>query len=223
MANFKIVVSDSKSRKAYQKEVDQNASGLVGKKIGSKVSGDFLGLQGYELEITGGSDSDGFPMRGDVEGAARKKVLLSSGTGFHPRVRGQRKRKSVRGNTISADVSQINTKVLKYGGQPIEKLLGAKKEEKKPEEKPEPKKEEQAKPAEEKKEEPAKEEQAKEKTELQKEETAEKKEEAKKAEGVPEQKTEPQKEKPKEEKKPEEKMGVKELEQTEKKEEPKKE
>ncbi len=135
MTNFKIVISDPKSRKAYQKEIEQGASGLRGKKIGNKVSGEFLGLHGYKLEITGGSDKDGFPMRRDVEGIARKKILLTSGVGFHSKIRGQRKRKSIRGNTISPSISQINMKVVEYGKDSVEKLLGVKKKEEKPAEK----------------------------------------------------------------------------------------
>lgn len=130
---FKVVVSDPKTRKGYQKEVEEAGSGLVGKKIGEKVSGDFLGLSGYELEITGGSDKQGFPMRMDVDGIGRKRALLSGGVGFHPKIKGQRKRRSVRGNTISAQISQINVKVVKYGPKKIEELLGAKKKEEKKE------------------------------------------------------------------------------------------
>ena len=84
MANFKIVISDPKTRKAYQKEVDETHSGLAGKKLGDMVSGSSLGLVGYELEITGGSDKQGFPMRRDVEGTVRKKILIALPPGFHP-------------------------------------------------------------------------------------------------------------------------------------------
>ncbi len=37
---------------------------------------------------------------------------------------GERRRKSVRGNTISEDTVQINMKVIKSGKDSIEKLLG---------------------------------------------------------------------------------------------------
>ncbi len=195
MANFKIVVSEPKSRKAYQKEVDQGASGLVGKKIGDTVKADSLGLAGYEVKITGGSDRNGFPMRGDVEGPGRKKIVLSGGVGFHPKMKGQRRRKSVRGNTISADTAQINAVVVKAGAKPIDQLLG-KKEEAKPEEKAEGKKEEKAAP-----EKPS---------EAPKEKPEEKKEEPKPAEAPKEDKKpeEKKEEEPKEEaKKPEEKKA----------------
>lgn len=163
--NYKLVISDPKSKKAYQKEIDQKQTGLRGKKIGEKVQGNSLGLPGYELEITGGSDREGFPMRRDVEGFARKKVLLALPPGFHPKMRGQRKRKSVRGNTVSEHTSQVNLKVVTIGKESLDKLLGSKpkaeeaKPEGKKEEKPAEKKEEskpEAKP-EEKKEEPGKE------------------------------------------------------------------
>ncbi len=127
---FKIVVSDPKTKKAYQKDVDENASGLMGKKLGESLKGDGFGLAGYEVEVTGGSDKEGFPMRKDVEGMGRKKALLSGGPGFHPLIKGQRKRKSVRGNTISAQIVQVNMKVTKHGEKTIEELLGVKLKEK---------------------------------------------------------------------------------------------
>jgi small subunit ribosomal protein S6e len=128
MANFKVVISDPKSRKAYQKEIEQAQTGLLGKKLGDKVSGNHLGLAGFELEITGGSDKEGFPMRKDVDGPGRKRILLSHPPGFHPKSKGRRKRKSVRGNTISVSISQINLKVLTHGSKSIEDSLGVKKE-----------------------------------------------------------------------------------------------
>jgi small subunit ribosomal protein S6e len=130
MANFKIVVSDPKSKKAFQKEIEQKASGLVGKRIGENVKGDAWGFQGYEFQVTGGSDSDGFPMRKDFGGQGRKRLLLSYGPGFKPGARGQRKRKSVRGNTISASISQVNVKIVSYGSKPLSELSASKKEKK---------------------------------------------------------------------------------------------
>ena len=124
MANFKIVVSDPKSKKAFQKEIEQKASGFMGKRIGDKVKGDPIGLGGYEFQVTGGSDAQGFPMRKDIDGIVRKRVLLSRGTGFKTSVRGKRKRKSVRGNVVSSATSQINVKIVTYGSKAIEELIG---------------------------------------------------------------------------------------------------
>ena len=127
----KFVVSDPKTRKAWQ--IERNAEFLYGKKIGDKFDGSLIGLPGYVLEITGGTDKDGFPMRPDLEGTARKRLLLSSGPGYIPRKKGVRKRKTVRGNTIAEDIAQINCKVIAYGDKPLEELLGKKEEEKKEE------------------------------------------------------------------------------------------
>jgi small subunit ribosomal protein S6e len=127
---FKIVISDPKTKKSYQKEV--SGEGILGRKLGQAIDGAAAGLAGYELKITGGSDKDGFPMRKDISGPGRKRVLLSGAPGFHPDIEGERKRKSVRGNTVSEDTAQVNTKVVKQGKEPLEKIFGTteKKEEK---------------------------------------------------------------------------------------------
>lgn len=125
MPNFKLVISDKKQ--SYQIEKDQSDCPLLGKKIGESFGADFLGLAGYELTITGGSDKDGFPMRKDIEGMTRKGIVLKPGIGFHG-VKGSRRRKTLRGNTISTDIVQINCKVSKQGTEPLDKLLGKKEE-----------------------------------------------------------------------------------------------
>ncbi len=150
MVNFQFIVSDPTTRKAYKIEADQDkAAGIVGKIIGNKFNGDILGLPGYEIQITGGTDKDGFPMHPQVHGPGRKSIVLSYPPGFHPRIKGQRKRKMVRGNTISLDIVQINCKVTKVGAKSLDQIFAKKEEkpaeEKKPEEKEEEKKEEKKK------------------------------------------------------------------------------
>ncbi len=93
---------------------DARTQALLGLKIGDEIDGSLVGLKGYKLVITGGSDISGFPMRPDIPGPVKKGVLLSGPPGFHPRERGERRRKTVRGNTIAPDIVQINTKI-KYG------------------------------------------------------------------------------------------------------------
>jgi len=146
MATWKFVVSDPESRRSGQKEAEQNkAAGLLGKKIGDEFSGDMIELNGYTLKITGGSDRDGFPMYPSLEGIGRRKLLISDTPGFHPKIKGQRKRKHVRGNTISADIMQINCKVVKKGSKPFDEIFPKK-------EKPKEEKKEETKPVEHKKE-----------------------------------------------------------------------
>jgi len=130
LADFRAVVSDPKDGKSYQVPVaGHHANSLIGKKIGDIVDGIFVGLPGYKLQITGGSDKDGFPMRRDLPGPRRKKLLVSDSIGFNSQEGGLRIRKNMRGNTISPDTLQINMKVTQHGMKPVGDLV--KKEEKK--------------------------------------------------------------------------------------------
>lgn len=125
MVDFRVVISDSKTTKAYQLEVSgAQASRFLGKSIGDVIGGDTLGLGGYTFKITGGTDRDGFPMRGDLPGPKRRKVLVAGGVGYSPKARGVRRRKSIRGKEISAEVGQINLVIAEYGAKPISEILG---------------------------------------------------------------------------------------------------
>ena len=116
MTNLKLVLADPKTGKCYQREVkDAEAEVFLGKKIGDILKGDSFGLNGFEFEITGGSDSSGFPMRKDIEGVGRKRVLIVKGVGAKRKRKGQRQRKTVRGKVIGQETSQINLKILKDG------------------------------------------------------------------------------------------------------------
>ena len=162
MADFKLCIADPKTGKTFQKEVkDSDAQPFLGMKIGEPVKGELIGLTGYELLITGGSDYCGFPMRSGILGI-RKKITLLGGVGFSGGRKGMKKRKTVCGHKISQNIVQINLKVTKEGSKKLADVLG-KKEEKKEEPKKEAKKEEkkEKKPKEKKekpKEEPKKEE-----------------------------------------------------------------
>jgi len=93
--------ADAFRAKAWQIAVPENVSiTLSGLKIKDEFDGGLVGLPGKRLRITGGTDATGIPMRPDIPGANRKRVLLSSPPGFHPKEEGERKRKLVRGNTV---------------------------------------------------------------------------------------------------------------------------
>ena len=128
MSEFKLTINDCKTGKSYNKIVETDI--FKGKKIREKISGDSFGLKGYELEIRGGSDKSGFPMRPDMAGKLKKKALLSGGVGVTIPRKGARIRKTVKGNEISNDTVQINLKIIKYGAKKIDELLGAKEESK---------------------------------------------------------------------------------------------
>jgi small subunit ribosomal protein S6e len=144
--SFRICISDPKSRKTYQ--VEKEAISLIGVKIGQQFDGGMIGLDGFTMKLTGGSDKEGFPMRPEMDGTHRKKLLLTGGSGFNPKKKGLRRRKFVRGNQVSEEIMQVNCKAVSGEGD-IEMMLGLKKEEPKEgeasEAKPEEKKEAPAK------------------------------------------------------------------------------
>lgn len=133
MAEFKLVISDPKKGISVQKELkDNNAKVLVGKKIGEVVKGESIDFPGYEFQITGGSDSSGFPMRKDIEGSARKRITAVKGVGVKNKLRkpnpkkkgwrtikGMRLKKNVAGNTIHEKTAQVNVKITKEGREPL--------------------------------------------------------------------------------------------------------
>ncbi len=111
-----LIVSDPSTGKSQKVELeDARMSPLVGKKIGEVVDGAVANMAGYKLKITGGTDKDGIPMRPDIHGSAKNQIILSGGIGFHPKSEGERKRKVIRGNTISTESKFINLSIV---GQP---------------------------------------------------------------------------------------------------------
>jgi len=135
MAEFRVVVSDQVLVSGTQ------ANKFIGKSIGDTIDGEAVGLPGYTLSITGGSDKDGFPARSDLPGARRHKIFTAGGTGYSPVHAGRRKRKLLRGREISQDSLQINTKIKDYGAKPVEELITPAKKEEKPKEDTKQKKE----------------------------------------------------------------------------------
>ena len=106
-------------------EIDEKKSRLFeGKTIGESINGGLIGFPNYEFEITGGSDASGFPMRKDVHGPVKKRILVSKkGIGYKPIRKGEKRRKMVRGNEITFDMTLINLKVLKYGETELFKTI----------------------------------------------------------------------------------------------------
>ena len=124
MATFTVVVGDPESGHSYQLDVEgQDGNRFLGRSIGDVVDGSAVGLPGYELEITGGSDDAGRPMRGDVRGPALREVLLTGGTGYRPQRDGERRRITVRGAEVSEETVQINATIATRGDEPVEDLL----------------------------------------------------------------------------------------------------
>jgi len=147
---FVAVVNDTdpaNNGRSYNMTVSgNNLSQFLGKKIGDVVDGIFVGegeltLAGYKLEVTGGSDKTGTPMRSDLSGGVRQSILVTESTGFKghslvlktkggekKRFRykpdGMRKRRYFRGNTITQDTRQINLKVVEAANKSLADILG---------------------------------------------------------------------------------------------------
>ncbi len=126
-----IINIGTKEGKVYKMEIPKDKEAyFIHKKIGDVIEGDVIGLSGYTIQLTGGTDKSGFPMRYDVKGYVKKKILLSNRPGFRPKRKGERRRKTIRGTVYSEDTAQINAKVIKEGAKSLAEILG-KKEEKK--------------------------------------------------------------------------------------------
>ncbi|ODQ67951.1 ribosomal protein S6e [Nadsonia fulvescens var. elongata DSM 6958] len=98
------------------------------KRMGQEVEGDSLGeeFKGYVFKITGGNDKQGFPMKQGVMHPTRVRLLLAKGHScYRPRRVGERKRKSVRGCIVAADIAVIALTVVKQGDAEIEGLTNA--------------------------------------------------------------------------------------------------
>jgi small subunit ribosomal protein S6e len=129
MAELKLVISDPKSGKSVQRDLAES-NVLAGISIKQKVKGEDIGLPGYELEVTGGSDKCGFPMRSGVSGE-RKRILTEQSVGYsglirplgkgrkHRRFNGTRKRVTVCGESLTDSIKQLNLKVLKKGKEDL--------------------------------------------------------------------------------------------------------
>jgi len=111
---FKVVVSDPKTGKSIQ--VQTKDESLIGKKIGDIIDGSIVNLDGYKLKITGGSGFEGAPMVSYVEGMNKKYVW------WYDKSKKVRVKKLVRGNIISPEIVQINTKIEEYGNRDFNQL-----------------------------------------------------------------------------------------------------
>jgi small subunit ribosomal protein S6e len=104
-----LIISDPDNGTSQKVEIeDQRIRSLVGTRIGSSVDGAIADMPGYTLKLTGGTDKDGIPMRPDVHGSVKTSVVLSGGVGYKPQNKGEKKRKMVRGNTVSTETTYLN-------------------------------------------------------------------------------------------------------------------
>lgn len=96
---------------------------LYEKRISQEVNGEDLGEEfaGYIFRISGGNDKQGFPMKQGVLTNTRVRLLLKDGVScYRARRAGERKRKSVRGCIVGADLAVLNLVIIKKGDNEIE-------------------------------------------------------------------------------------------------------
>ena len=120
MVELKVVVSDPKTGRAYNVDA---STGAAGAKIGDELDAGPLGLAGYKILITGGTDQTGIPARKSLPGAGRRRLLLAEGVGFHPVMEGERKRKMIRAHEITLEFVQVNARVTAYGDKPLDEIF----------------------------------------------------------------------------------------------------
>jgi len=97
-------------------------------RMGDFVPADGLGPEwaGYQFKISGGNDKQGFPMHQGVMKADRVRLLLKGGSKcYRQRRAGERKKKSVRGCIVAADISILNLVVASKGEADVEGLTDA--------------------------------------------------------------------------------------------------
>ncbi len=108
-----LIISDPETGKSQKVELEDNRMGpLVGRRIGEVIDGTVADLAGHQLQLTGGTDKDGIPMRPDVHGSAKSRIILSGGVGYKPKKKGERRRVVVRGNTVSVETTFLNFKIV---------------------------------------------------------------------------------------------------------------
>jgi small subunit ribosomal protein S6e len=112
LAQFKLVISDTKGKSITQELKDRAAQPLLGSKIGDIIDSSVVGISGGKMKFTGGSDKSGTPMRPDVHGGVKKYVLLSRGVGMRNIIDGNRIRKLVRGNMVTEEIYQLNCQLI---------------------------------------------------------------------------------------------------------------
>jgi len=109
---------------------DNKLRSFYDKRIAQEVEGDVLGddFRGYIFKISGGNDKQGFPMKQGVLTAGRVRILMREGVScYRQRKRGERKKKSVRGCIVSAELSILNLVVVKKGDNEIPGLTDTEK------------------------------------------------------------------------------------------------
>ncbi|OIR58661.1 MAG: 40S ribosomal protein S6 [Amphiamblys sp. WSBS2006] len=113
------------TQKIFEVTDERKLHTLYEKRIGDEIDGVGLGegFAGYNMQITGGCDKQGFPMSAKFITRERVRPLLNKGdTGYRQKRRGVKKRKPVRGCIVTQDISVVSLTILERGEGEIEGL-----------------------------------------------------------------------------------------------------
>mmetsp|Transcript_2433 Transcript_2433/g.5584 ORF Transcript_2433/g.5584 Transcript_2433/m.5584 type:complete len:243 (+) Transcript_2433:49-777(+) len=119
---FNIACPETGKQKMIEIDDERRLRAVYDKRIAQEVVGDELGdeFKGYIFRISGGNDKQGFPMKQGVLTTKRVRLLLNKDVScYRPRKKGERKRKSVRGCIVAADISILNLVIVKIGEQEV--------------------------------------------------------------------------------------------------------
>ena len=109
-------------QKVFEVEDEKKLQNVYEKRMGAEVDGGLLGeeFDGYVFRISGGNDKQGFAMKQGVLSNTRCRLLLNKdSSGYRARRTGERKRVSVRGCIVGADISILNLVITKKGNAEI--------------------------------------------------------------------------------------------------------
>ncbi|VDK51956.1 unnamed protein product [Anisakis simplex] len=117
-----IAYPETGCQKVFEIDDEKKLRIFYEKRMAQEVEADALGEEwkGYVLRVTGGNDKQGFPMKQGVLTNGRVRLLLSKGHScYRSRRAGERKRKSVRGCIVDANLSALALVIVKKGDQEI--------------------------------------------------------------------------------------------------------
>jgi len=115
---FNISYPPTGAQKCIEVDDEKKIRPFYDKRMSQEVEGEALGdeYKGYIFKISGGNDKQGFPMKQGVLTNTRVRLLLREGaTCYRARRSGERKRKSVRGCIVGADLSVVQLIIVKKG------------------------------------------------------------------------------------------------------------
>merc|ERR1711879_406433 len=122
MGKLNIAYPATGCQKLIEVDDERKLRPFYDKRMSHEISAEHLGdeWKGYIVRISGGFDKDGFPMKQGVLSTGRVRLLLDKNSScYRPRRTGERKRKSVRGCFVDANLSVLSLVILKKGEQEI--------------------------------------------------------------------------------------------------------